>query len=603
MKKFILLSMAIAMVFSSCKKDKEDTNSSLFVKVFNSNSYSVEGATVFTVPATETLLTDTYGSVTFASIPTGVYDVYAIYENYGSGKKSIQVEVNSGTEAEIIIEYGNFPDFIPLIFVVSPVQQGTHFVFSPTDTVSFKVNVVNGIPGKEIHWESDLDGSIGNSLILDDLSSSIKFTALTVGEHVFTLSTEGSEGVDGQISFAVKTDGPASLYLYPIEVASFQLKLTWSYYEGEDFDQYRIYKKEYRENGTTYESSIKYLEGEWDTTALVPIQNDYNCEYYVRVLTSDYNEYGVSNTRSFSKGYLGHSFDYYANNMILHQYKNYAYFLYSDKILLYDYDSRTVLATRSVASIGYFTDITYNNNKATVYLVSDFRVYILDGETLDLVKTINFPNTVKSVSAVSNDLIFASVYQSYSGNTIYSYSLSQGKLIDSIGSDESESYMLNRVPMSNKLLLASDGYYSKIKFLDYTSDGQITGYGSSVSPSGYNFNDYPFAFSPDGSYFVPLNASSNIYQCSNGLVNVGTLSNSYQFRDITFSPNGDTIYGLTANNKRFITYTYPALEVIDEVETQSWYLFTQKKGGNFYSLVQADNNYSSVYYFVQNKPY
>ncbi len=602
MKKLVLFSFAMALVFISCKKATEDTSSSLFVEVFGYNGYPLEDAIVFTVPATETLYTDSYGMVTFTNIPTGVYDVYAVYDNYGSGKKSIQVEVNSGNEAEINVEYGHFPDFYPQIMVVSPEASSSNtYVFSQKDPVSFVLNVLNGVPGHNIVWKSDLDGEVGASIINNDLSSSITLRNLSVGTHDFTLTTVGEDGIDCMKTIRVQTDGPSSIILYPLVVESFDLRLTWSYYVGNNFSNYKIYLKEYSDDGNSYESVIKTIEGEWDTTVLVPIHNSSYCEYRVKVTTTDYSILPSSNVESFEKGYFGNSFDYYPEDMVLHQYKDYVYVFYSDKVVLYDYANKNVIASRAIADIGYYHDITYSNNEATIFLGSDMRVYILDGEDLTLTKTVNFPNEVKSVAVVSPDLIFASVAEDYNSYNIYSYSLGQQKIIDSIGWDGSYRYLINRVPISNKLVVESDDYNGKFKYLYYSVDGQINGFGPAVSPNQYNFNGYPLSFSPNGSYFIPLRTTSRVYSTGESISMVGTLSNNHQFRDFTFSESGDTIYSIESDYGHFITYTYPAMDVVDEVDTDVFYAFTEKKEDAFYSLVRSQDGYA--YYFVAMRPH
>jgi len=602
MKKLVLFSFAMALVFISCKKDTEDSSSSLFVEVFLYDGYPLEDATVFTVPATEILYTDSYGMVTFTNIPTGIYDVYAVYDNYGSGKKSVQVEVNSGNEAEIDVEYGHFPDFYPQILVVSPEPNSSNiFIFSQKDSVSFVLNVINGVPGNKILWESDLDGDIGASLINDDLSSSITFNNLSMGTHDLTLTTEGENGIACMRTIRVQTDGPSPIILYPLEVESFNLRLTWSYYVGNNFSNYKIYLKEYSDNGNTYESVIKTIEGEWDTTVLVPIQNNSYCEYRVKVTTTDYTTLPSSNVVSFEKGYFGYTFDFYPEDMVLHKYKDYVYVFYTDKVVLYDFANKSVIASRAITDIGYYHDITYSNNEATIFLGSDMRVYILNGEDLTLTKTINFPNEVKSVAFVSPDLIFASVAEDYNTYNIYSYSLGQQKIIDSIGWDGSYRYLINRVPVSNKIVVVSDDYYGKFKYLYYSADGQISGFGPAVSQNEYNFNHYPLSFSPNGSYFIPLRTKSMVYRTGESISMAGTLSNNHQFRDFTFSESGDTIYSIESDYGHFITYTYPAMEVVDEIDPVSFYAFTQKKGDTFYSLVRSQDEYA--YYFVAMRPH
>lgn len=585
----------------SCKKDNPaDKTSNLFIKALGYNGYPVAEATIVTVPNTQTVITDSYGMATIKNIPVGTYDVYAIYNNYGSGKKSVQITENSGTDVEIKIEYGNLPDFIPHIIVVEPDNPSNTFVFSSPDSVSFLLNVRNGIPGNQVVWVSDLDGEIGKSVINEDLSSSISFEGLTDGEHSFSLTTKGNENFDGNANFLVRTDGPTSVFLYPLEVESFKLKISWSYYEGNDFNRYYVMQRIEHEGGGYSESSIKTINGEWDTTTTIPIQNDYDCKYYVKVQTDNSYISSTSNMRLFEKGYLGVSFDPYCNHMVLHKYKNYVYFIYSDKVVLFDYENKEIIASRSISNIKQHYDIRYDGEQAILYLASDFRVYILDEENLNLIKTINFPNTVTSISAISNDILFTSIYQDYSNSIIYSYSLNQSKIIDSINHNESSRLFLNRVPENNKIIVYFSNYQYELKYLNYNTNGEINGFDNTSALGNSNYDDYPFSFSPNSEYFIPSRYNSKVLKTNDDISTVGGLSNIYDFKDFTYSPNSDTIFGLTSN--KFITFTYPGLEIIDEFETEHYYKHVQRKGDDFYCLINISDSYYNSYYFMKQKP-
>ena len=604
MKRIILFSLVILLVGISCKKDDSSSSKSdLFVKIVSYNNSSVEGATIVTIPATETVISDVYGTATISNIPVGTYDVYAILNGFGSGKKSVQIVENSGNDVEITIEYGNFPDFIPQIYVLEPDYLNGEYIFSSPDSVDFLVNVVNGTIGNQIIWVSDLDGEIGVSVIGDDMNSSISFEGLTDGEHTFTVTAKGDEGIDGYMEFSVKTNGPKGVHLYPLEVEAFNLRLTWSYYDGDNFDNYSIIRRIEYDDGGYSETTMNSLYGEWDTTTTVQIENENNCKYFIRVITDDYYSNTKSNIRLFAKGYFGESFNSSCRDMVLHKFKNLVYFIYSGEIILYDYESRVIIATRSISSIQDHYDIRYNGENAVLYFASDFRVYILNGEDLSLVEAINFPNTVYSVSSISSDIIFASVDDDNYNSSIYSYSTNQNKIVDSIITTEMGDLYLNRAPENNKIVVFCDSYGYSMKYLNYDSNGAIIGLDETSATGNYYYENYPFSFSPNNEYFIPIRASSKVYRTDDNISEDGILSNNYDFKDITYSPNSDTIFGLpSSNGSWFVTYTYPDLELIDEVETECNFAFSQRKGNTFYGLMAGSSGYGSKYYFIEGKP-
>jgi hypothetical protein len=606
MKRVLLFSIVILLIGISCvKNDNPTTNfTSLFVNVSTYNSIA-EGVSVFTVPATKIVVTDKYGKATIDSVPNGIYDVYAV-DSYGSGKESVRIDGNSSLEVHVLQEQGIYPEFFPQISITEPNDQvNNSYVFLAKDTVSFVLHIGNGIPGNLVTWNSDLDGDLGTSIISDDLTSKVSFVGLTLGDHAFTVSTKGDDEYVGFLEFNVKTNGPNKLHLYELEVDHLRLKLTWSRYLGDNFSHYSIIKRSFSGVEQIYEGQIEFTQNETDTTAFIQIDNDYDTEYYVLVKTIDDFSSSESNKLFFEKNHLGVAFDR-ISDMVLHKYKDLVFIFNqddfdNDKVMLYDFQNKVVIATKSISSLIKFYDIQYNGEKAILYLASDFRVYVLDGEDLSLIRTINFAKQINSVIAVSNDLIFVSLHQYNSISPIYSYSLSQSKIVDSIGYENPDmNYFLYRAPVSNKVIVFNNkNDYRELNYLDYDLNGTLNDFNVTGAVGIYEYADAPFAFSPDGSYFIPLNAESKVFKTDDNLSEAGRLSGVFNFQDITFSPNSDTIYGCTGDNW-FNSYTYPGLAVIEEIKWDYHLTNVQRKGNDFYCLFFNPNNYK--YYFAKFDP-
>lgn len=84
-----------------------DGITSLSVSVSNGNNL-VLGATVFTEPPTEEILTDASGQAIIANINSGNYDVFAIRNKEYSGEGKVVVNEGERAEIEILLEFDDF---------------------------------------------------------------------------------------------------------------------------------------------------------------------------------------------------------------------------------------------------------------------------------------------------------------------------------------------------------------------------------------------------------------------------------------------------------------------------------------------------------------
>jgi hypothetical protein len=322
MKNIMILSLSLmALFFSACKKG-DVGKSSIFVHAFTydiGSTKHLENATVFTVPESQTVLTDEFGMATITGLKAGDYDVYLFVEGKGSGKKSIKIGENTGERMEITYQWNVYPDFMPIINILEPEGNYPYYSMGPNDTLPFILHIENGTPGNKVVWTSDIDSVIGESTINEDLFSRMDIKGLTQGDHQITIKAISDNGFDGLVAINLKTNGANRLHLYPLEIDGYKVKFTWSRHQGEGFREYAlIEKRKELENGGYPFEVIKATRSDWDTTFETTRIIDIDREYYVRL--SIYLDWSASesNRQFLGKNYVGDVFEPECRRMIFH---------------------------------------------------------------------------------------------------------------------------------------------------------------------------------------------------------------------------------------------------------------------------------------------
>lgn len=608
--RLVSLSAFLLMIifFFSCKKDES------VLTLYISESYQSRRAkfvTVFTDPPTETVISDKYGNAVLRDLAPNEYTVYAIAPGKGAAVEKVIIEKGSNLTREIFLT-NEYPDFLPLIFVMGTVDN--EFYISPTDTLLINIFVKNGIPGNFVYWESNIDGILGTSVIDDDLNSRMDLSGLSFGNHDIKITTYGESPYFGVTTIELFNGAPEAVYLFPIENEGLNYKFVWSQYrENRFFRKYELFESIWSpELGEMVTTSIKTAGTIWDTIFETTLINKTGAEYWVSVQADE--KFSRSNSYFIPANYEGDYFEAGCNKMILNKNKPFVYLVYEDKITIYDYQNNEIISEKSISLIGKSIDIRYDGNITTLYVVTDFRVLILSGEDLSLIKTIQFTSPVISVAAISQDIIVTS---ETSDNllAVKSFSISESKIIDELemlGAGYS-SYFLSRNLANGQLYLIKDVKFEledEIVRLSYNEEGYFTDISNSSAFNNYT-DKTDLAYSPNGNYFVPLFARSDVFEINGSeFINRGKLSNEHTFKNICFSPAGDTIYALTEEVIEyytfkyhwFITYTYPNLEVVEEVRVRDYLDGFFKSSGSFFRLTKPRYSNLDYYYMLQGQP-
>lgn len=89
----------ICIFFLACEKDDKSTNlGDIYVKVYTLDGYEVfplEGASVYTVPASKTGTTDEFGTCLLKDIEAGYYEIHTQLDGYRPGMIKFQVKRDS----------------------------------------------------------------------------------------------------------------------------------------------------------------------------------------------------------------------------------------------------------------------------------------------------------------------------------------------------------------------------------------------------------------------------------------------------------------------------------------------------------------------------
>jgi hypothetical protein len=102
----ILGGAAFFAAIPACGGGGSAATGSLYVMVVDNSNAPVPDATVTTMPATQSLSTDSLGSVFFAKVPVGGYTITATHPTKGSGRLARQVMAGAVSNATILLSGG-----------------------------------------------------------------------------------------------------------------------------------------------------------------------------------------------------------------------------------------------------------------------------------------------------------------------------------------------------------------------------------------------------------------------------------------------------------------------------------------------------------------
>lgn len=598
LKKFALISSSLIMlVFSACKKELADSgNAGIYVELNSHLYYANVNTAVFTIPESKTIYMNSSDKAVIDSLNSGVYEVFAIIDSWGSGSEIVTLEPGERKNLDIDIDLGVFPDFISLVQVIEPEGVEDNYFFEPDEPISFIIKVLNANLGDTIFWKSDLDGDIGLSVVREDLTSHFETSIMpTQGIHKVSIQITGDKNSAIRKVISVINMVPPPVFQYPIQTNGLNHKLSWSTYQGSNFARYLIFERRLFSGSQGYSDHlIKSVEEQYDTTSFIPINNEFNCEYYISVSVHCDNEQFTylhsrySNKQYFGRNFFGPIFRSDVKSMYLHEFKDWAYLFYNDEIILYDYREKQLLKNRPIDLYSYFYDVHYSGDDPILYVINDFRVFILDGTGLELIRSVNFERNVNSVVAVSEDIIVVSLLLNESESAIYSYSLEQSAIVDSLLFRSEYSYYLQRNTVSDQIIVSKlenkmpseDEFY----LLDYELNGELNGFLNGQLATANNIKADPYVFSPNGKYFVSHTYPKIVFGIDNNEISVvgDFLFDNNDVR-IVFNSDSDTIYRFDKYGS-IEMYTCPELRYINTYDSDFRCELISHKYGSFYGL-------------------
>ncbi len=553
-----LMLLAIAGGTTSCKK-KEESSSTLIVKVLYDGD-PLANVHVFTVPFTTDAITDMYGLTKITGVPAGEYQVYAESGSV-TGKSIIMVGQNEVQNATVDINYTGPITFIPQISFLLPDLSCS---YAPGDTVTFRVKVTNFKEGSPVTWNSDLDGHLASTPVTEEGFSDFTTHTLSRGEHVITVKAEGREGYNAVKVNHVSMDGPRKVYLYPPGITGNTVTLRWSKYADNDFS---FYQANCRYNtgpgvpftGTISTGSITVVS---DTSVTFQLPYSFCTVQFYIMAGNGSGKYNISNTREFSHN-TGMVFEGTPVQMMQHPLNNWIYLVFADHTVLYDYQTKTTVASCNVGSSSRFTDLGDNGAGIELYLPGQSTLKVLDGNTLTLKKEITFPHELISVvSSGLGFLICSQRSESADVKPLQVYSLSQQALIAE-GGEPFDTYYMKKIPGRNALAACTRrGYSSELDYFEYDDLGSVTLH-NNIYNAGGGFSAEVMEMSPTGEYFC-VGINGYFRTTDHDLTSVAYLNGSDQVSDFAFNDAGTRAYSCSSNSSLIHEYLYPSGSVEGE---------------------------------------
>jgi hypothetical protein len=549
---FLLLLLAIASLTFSCKK-KETATSTLIVRVLYDNE-PIGGIHVFTVPYTSDVMTDIYGLARIESVASGEYAVYA-EAGFVTGKSIITL--GSGEVQNVSVDL-NYTGPIPFIPELSFVLPDISCDYAPGDTVFFRVQVSNYREGSQISWSSDLDGQLAQTPIDATGFSDFSTSTLSAGMHVITAKAEGKEGYNAIRLKDIDMTGPKKVYLWPPEISGNSITLRWSKYSGSDFGFYQANCRYNNKPGEPYTSwtSSGHITGQSDTSITFTLPPLFcKAQWYILAGNAD-GKYNISNYREMTHD-LGPFFSGVPVQMMLHPQKSMVYLVFQDKTLLYDYHQKSVVATGNYGATVSRTDLGDNGAGPELYLPKGNSLYILDGNTLELKKTVTFSRELLSVASSGLGFVICSQVSDADGiKPLQVYSLSQQAIV-SEGGDAYDNYYMKKVPGRNALVACTrNGYGSWLDYFEFDNSGTVTLH-KTVHDAAAGYSPEVMEMSPNGIYFC-VGSYAYFRQTNQDLTSVAYLADTDEANDFAFSAAGDVAYCSSENTGIIWQYHYPS---------------------------------------------
>lgn len=571
--RIVLLALLFPLLWGSCKKEKIKQGD-LEVTVYVGGN-PAKDAQVYTSPASQSGLTDDFGSVLLRALEEGSYEVFANVAGVGTGKKVVLIEPDKLSSIEIYIIPGVNGGLAPVIENVLPVAPAE---FAIGETIQFSATVNDektALPALRITWESDKDGILNQDAPNAQGKIGFSTTNLSKNLHAITLTVKDEDDYESKFTFQLSTLAPQTVNLLEPQKQQGKVILNWTTYPGNDFKSYEIWRSD--ENCSDLNKVFVGTVSDKNTTtftdALPPFAQQV-C-YFLR-LTNQENISRNSNTRLVSEpgGLVLHfvPFDVHKHPTLPRLYLLDREAL---KLTVFDYEQMSVVAQLNLPAVINKCDLADNGFGLEFYApAEDGWVYVYDAENLTLTTSINVGLACSSVATDGNGHLYVGCAPSpWWEQPVRSFSRASGLQLNG-PSDNGvfERNVIRRVPGKNELMTISTTV-SPTDMEHYKFDlntGDLTEHTDDLYHGDHPLDPHIFRIDPSGSYAI-TSAEGAVYTANStmnyrGFLQRGTLL----FSDYAFNEDGSIIYAATSNRKSVQIGRYPQLTRQDELLTRGY---------------------------------
>lgn len=596
MKKILTLFTLLIIVVGCGEDNKEpEKKGDLNVKVVFNNFQFIENAEVYTDPISHQGTTDQFGSVLLKGLDVGSYEVFAGYENIGTGKSVVNIKADELSEVTVNIIPGINVGIAPTIEIILPSIPAE---FSEDETINFSAVVQDNDTANEtikVSWTSNLDGELNSDS--PDTSGNVAFSSnsLSRGIHTITLTALDTDGYSASRTIEVSTLAPKSITLLSAAKNQGKIDLEWEKYANSDFLKYEIYRTNADCNIENAQllTTITSAETTSFTDNLPPFE--FKVCYYVKIINSENNSRN-SNTIGVDSP-SGYIFDFIPYDMVKHPTEDFIYLLdrSGKRLLKFDYINLTLVKEINLqGTIGYIA-IGDNGFDVEIYTPSDDGwVYVYDANDLSLKTSIS--TGLENACVVVNGLghVIVSVAPSpWWERPVRTFLRSNGLYID--GNGDFERDRLKMIPGKNEMISISTSVSPiDMEYFKLSSTGTIDIHKDDSYHGDHPLDPKIFRISNDGRYVITSDQGA-VYLANESMEYKGQLQRgALNFSDFAFSDDGSIIYAATSNRKSVQIGNYPSLIRNNEILTKGFPHFIIKDGNRIISLSKQFQNSSNA---------
>lgn len=587
MRNNLLLLLLTTLTLWSCEKDEETVSKGdIYVTVYSSSGYTyapIEGANVFTTPATKQAITDQFGTTLIKDLVPGSYEVYANLNDFGSGKSVVRVSGDSLKYVKIYIEKGVTTGFTPEIELILP-SNPANFTLNENIVFSFNVTDNDSQPKDlEVILSSNLDGELLKTH--PDANNNIKFetASLSRGKHIITITATDKDKYSTTKTIEVSTMAPGTIVLESATANSGTVQLQWQKYTLPDFKRYEVIRSSSKDIEGQVIASFNSVNTVNYTDNLPPLTSE--LYYYIRVSNTD------EQTRNSNKIKVtepaGKIYYYSITDAVHHPTEPIIYVIdnASQKLRAINYKTQTEINSISIEGTVGKIDIGDNGYGLEIYVPNtNGFIKIYNANTLNLVTSINTGLATKCVVTNGHGYLVASLTPSpWWEQPVRTYSRSTG--INISGNGDHEGDYIKFIPNTDKLISISTSVSPvDMEYFELDNTGKILLHKDDSYHGDHPLDPNIFRISSNGEFVVTGNAGA-VYSASSTMIYKGMIDRgSLYFSDFAFSKDGNTIYAGTSNRTSLQIINYPELTRNNEILLKGYPKFLFYFNGEIISI-------------------